>query len=288
MFSDLQKEPDIADVAAKPGAGFCLMHTGRDRDKLDDVIADQFLFWNGRLRSPARAGVARECIVLDPGFGFAKDTQENFELMATVPTNLHRLGCPLLAGTSRKRFVGAVTGRDAADRDAGTAATSVVLRLKGAAIFRVHDVAINRDALAVADAMLAARDEHSSGRARHEHHLYDHPAELRLLRPSRRSRRGGVPRAALFRRCRTRCDRRHALESDSIDDTVNYGIAFTVIEEIVTGKRRYLIEALALDIAKGLCEKFPQITRAKITVRKPNAPVPGVLDFVQVSVEHFV
>lgn len=78
-----------------------------------------------------------------------------------------------------------------------------------------------------------------------------------------------------------------ALESDSINDTVNYGIAFTVIEQIVTGKRRYLIEALALDIAKGLCETFPQIRRAKITVRKPNVPVPGVLDFVQVSVEHF-
>ena len=77
------------------------------------------------------------------------------------------------------------------------------------------------------------------------------------------------------------------LTQDSIEDTVNYGIAFTVIEQIVTGKRRYLIEALALDIAKGLCETFPQVKRAKITVRKPNAPVPGVLDFVQVSVEHF-
>jgi dihydroneopterin aldolase len=79
----------------------------------------------------------------------------------------------------------------------------------------------------------------------------------------------------------------NALEDDSIDDTVNYGIAFTVIEEIVTGRRRYLIEALALDVAKELCQRFPQIRRAKITVRKPNAPVPGVLDYVQVSIEHF-
>ncbi|KAA0697575.1 dihydroneopterin aldolase [Neorhizobium sp. P12A] len=78
-----------------------------------------------------------------------------------------------------------------------------------------------------------------------------------------------------------------ALENDSIDATVNYGLAFTVIEEIVTGKRRYLIEALALDVAKELCNRFPQIRRAKITVRKPNAPVPGVLDYVQVSIEHF-
>ncbi|MBO9098584.1 MULTISPECIES: dihydroneopterin aldolase [Rhizobium] len=78
-----------------------------------------------------------------------------------------------------------------------------------------------------------------------------------------------------------------ALVTDSIDGTVNYGVAFTVIEEIVTGKRRYLIEALALDVAKGLCEKFPQIKRVRVTVRKPNAPVPGVLDYVQVSIEHF-
>lgn len=78
-----------------------------------------------------------------------------------------------------------------------------------------------------------------------------------------------------------------ALEQDSIDDTVNYGIAFSVIEEIVTGRRRYLIEALALDVAKELCRRFPSVRRAKISVRKPNAPVPGVLDYVQVSVEHF-
>lgn len=75
-----------------------------------------------------------------------------------------------------------------------------------------------------------------------------------------------------------------ALESDSIDATVDYGIAFIEIEKIVTGKRRFLIEALALDVAKALCSKFPQIHRAEITVRKPNAPVPGVLDHVEVTV----
>jgi dihydropteroate synthase len=153
----LQREPEVAQLAADTGAGLCVMHTGRDRNKLDDVIADQFFFLERSLEIAARAGVAPERIVLDPGFGFAKDTGENLELMARFG-ELHRLGCALLAGTSRKRFVGAITGREAADRDAGTAATSVFLRLQGAAIFRVHDVAINRDALAVADAMLAARD----------------------------------------------------------------------------------------------------------------------------------
>ncbi|TIW69028.1 MAG: dihydropteroate synthase, partial [Mesorhizobium sp.] len=112
----------------------------------------------------ARAsGVADDQIVLDPGFGFAKETaEENLDLMARF-TELQALGHPLMAGTSRKRFIGAVTGRDAAERGAGTAATSVILRLKGAHLFRVHDVAINVDALALADAMLA-RETDPSGR----------------------------------------------------------------------------------------------------------------------------
>ena len=76
----------------------------------------------------------------------------------------------------------------------------------------------------------------------------------------------------------------NALDEDSIDKTVDYGTAFVTIEKIITGKRRYLIEALALEVAKALCARFPQILKADITVRKPNAPVPGVLDHVEVSV----
>lgn len=75
-----------------------------------------------------------------------------------------------------------------------------------------------------------------------------------------------------------------ALVDDSIDDTVNYGVAFAVIEKIITGQRRFLIEALALEVARALTARFPQIKKAEITVRKPNAPVPGVLDYVEVTV----
>jgi len=152
-----QREPEIAAVAASSGAGLCLMHTGRGREKLTDVIADQHLFLERSLAITDAAGVDRSTIVLDPGFGFAKETSaENLALMQRFD-ELHAFGLPLLAGTSRKRFIGTITGRDAADRDAGTAATTVILRMKGAAIFRVHNVAINRDALAIADAMMACR-----------------------------------------------------------------------------------------------------------------------------------
>ncbi len=152
----LQREPDIARVAAETGAGLVVMHTGREREKLADPIADQMAFLSKSLAIAREAGVADGAILLDPGFGFAKETAaDNLVLMARLG-ELHALGRPLLVGTSRKRFIGAVTGREAADaRDAGTAATSVILRLQGAAVFRVHDVATNADALAFADAMIA-------------------------------------------------------------------------------------------------------------------------------------
>ncbi|MDH7805863.1 dihydropteroate synthase [Rhizobium sp. AN67] len=151
----LQKDGNMAGVVAAARAGVCIMHTGRDRQKRADVIEDQFEFLNRSLEIAEDAGIARDAIVLDPGFGFAKDERENVELMARFG-ELAAFDLPVLAGTSRKRFIGSLTGRDAAhERDIGTAATTVILRLAGAAIFRVHNVAVTRDALAIADAVLA-------------------------------------------------------------------------------------------------------------------------------------
>lgn len=153
----LQKEPEIAAVAKETGAGLVIMHTSRDRETDADVIADQFAFLNKSLEIAGRAGINASNITLDPGFGFGKSQDEDIALMARME-ELQRFGYPLLIGTSRKRFIGAMTGQaEPLQRDAGTAATSVALRLAGADIFRVHNVAFNRDALAVADAILQSR-----------------------------------------------------------------------------------------------------------------------------------
>lgn len=154
----LQHDEDIADVVARHRAGVCIMHTGRDRDKASDVIDDQELWFQKSLDISHRAGILDDAIVLDPGFGFAKDVDENLKLMLRF-SELNRLGYPLLAGTSRKRFVGALVDRDPENidtqsRDIGTSATSAMLRLQGASIFRVHDVAYNRDGLAIADGLI--------------------------------------------------------------------------------------------------------------------------------------
>jgi dihydropteroate synthase len=151
----LQREPEMAGVVARVGAGVVIMHTSRDRAVDPDPVRDQHVFLDRSLVIARAAGIARDCIVLDPGFGFGKESAElNFALMRRFE-ELRAFGLPLLVGTSRKRFIGKATGRDAPGRDAGTAATSVILRLSGADIFRVHNVALNADALKVVDAMVA-------------------------------------------------------------------------------------------------------------------------------------
>lgn len=153
-----QKDPDIASVAAELQAGCCAMHTGRERTKANDVIEDQHRFLTQSIKHMKQSGIAGNRIVLDPGFGFAKDADENIELLDRLD-ELHQLGYPLLIGASRKRFIGHFTGQDADNRDIGTSATSVVARMKGAQLFRVHDVATNIQALAMADAVIASRQE---------------------------------------------------------------------------------------------------------------------------------
>ena len=153
-----QRDPELASVCRAAGAGVVLMHNSRERRVDPDPVADQHVFLDRSLDLAKNAGIASERIVLDPGFGFGKEKPElNFALMRRFG-ELHAFGFPLLAGTSRKRFIGHATGREAVDRDAGTAATSAILRLEGAAVFRVHDVAMNIDALRIADAMLAVSE----------------------------------------------------------------------------------------------------------------------------------
>jgi dihydropteroate synthase len=123
--------------------------------RYDDVVDEVRAFLEARLAAAVAAGVPEERIWLDPGIGFGKTLEHNLALLGRLDA-LVALGRPVLVGTSRKSFLGRLTGRsDAADRLAGTLATTVLARARGARGFRVHDVAAARDALLVADATLA-------------------------------------------------------------------------------------------------------------------------------------
>jgi dihydropteroate synthase len=156
-----RSEPELAGLVAERGVECCLMHMlGEPRTmqvdpRYDDVVSDVKAFLEERMAFAVGEGVAEERIWLDPGIGFGKTVEHNLELLRRLD-ELVALGRPLVVGTSRKSFLGRITGREvAADRVAATVAANVIALERGAAVFRVHDVRPSRDALLVAAATLA-------------------------------------------------------------------------------------------------------------------------------------
>jgi len=149
----LQGDPEMAAVTADFGAGLCAMHNRHAIEPDLDIIADIRAFFGRTLEIAARAGIATNRIVLDPGIGFGKTLDQNLVVLDRLG-ELTDFGIPLLVGASRKRFIGAVTGRTvASERLAGTLAAHVAAALKGAAVIRAHDIPEHKDALAVAAAI---------------------------------------------------------------------------------------------------------------------------------------
>ena len=148
------QDPEMAAVVADAGAGCCLMHmlgdprTMQIHPHYEDVTADVRAFLAGRLQRAIDGGIPEERILLDPGIGFGKTVEHNLELLARMD-ELVGLGRPVVVGTSRKSFLGRLTGRGVDDRLAGTIATCVMAYERGASVFRVHDVAPVHDALRV-------------------------------------------------------------------------------------------------------------------------------------------
>jgi dihydropteroate synthase len=157
----LQREPELAAVAASHGVPLVVMHWDKARDASRDVMAEMARYFEVTLRIADEAGVARSGIVLDPGFGFAKSLSENYEILRRLP-ELVALGFPVLVGTSRKSMIGRLLDVPADERLAGTVATSVLGYTAGAHLFRVHDIRPNRDALRVAEAALYGPQDQDS------------------------------------------------------------------------------------------------------------------------------
>jgi dihydropteroate synthase len=160
--SAFRVDPELAGLVADRGVACCLMHMRGDpltmqRDpRYEDVVDDVRAFLEERLAWAVREGVREHRIMLDPGIGFGKTVAHNLELIRRLD-ELCTLGRPIVIGTSRKSFLGRLTGRADGDRLAGTIATNVLALERGASVFRVHDVAPLRDALAVAAATVSGQ-----------------------------------------------------------------------------------------------------------------------------------
>jgi dihydropteroate synthase len=164
MINDVRalREGGALEAAVASGAAVCLMHmrgtprTMQQDVRYDDVVGEVRDFLVARAHACEAAGIATDRIVLDPGFGFAKDVDDNLKLLHALPA-LVGAGYPVLAGLSRKSSLGKLTGRDTADRLAASLAATLAAVARGASLLRVHDVRETVDALAVWHAVESAQ-----------------------------------------------------------------------------------------------------------------------------------
>ena len=155
------REPGALQTAVDLGVPVCLMHMqGRprsmqDNPQYDDVSADVTAFLRDRVNECVAAGLSRELITIDPGFGFGKSHAHNVELLANL-RQLQSLGLPVLVGLSRKSTLGELTGRDVNNRLAASVSAAVIAVINGAQIVRAHEVRETVDALRVTSAVMEA------------------------------------------------------------------------------------------------------------------------------------
>jgi dihydropteroate synthase len=158
----LRGDAGMAEIVGRADADLCLMHmrgeprTMQDDPRYGDVVSEVGAFLEERLAFAVSQGIAAERVWLDPGIGFGKTIEHNLALLRRLD-EIVAIGRPIVVGASRKRFIGDLTGRPEAERVAGTIAANVLAFERGAAMFRVHDVAATRDALAVAAATLGGQ-----------------------------------------------------------------------------------------------------------------------------------
>jgi dihydropteroate synthase len=155
----LTADPELAALCAERGCELVLMHmqgtprTMQESPTYGDVVTDVRAYLAGRVAAAVGAGVAEERIWVDPGIGFGKTLEHNLELLRRLG-ELRELGRPILVGTSRKSFIGRLTGREVGDRLGGTIASNVLALRAGAEMLRVHDVREMREAALVAETIL--------------------------------------------------------------------------------------------------------------------------------------
>jgi dihydropteroate synthase len=156
------RDPAMAEVTARAGAGLVLMHmrgeppTMQAEPRYDDVQAEVAEFLLGRAQAAKSAGVTHAAIALDPGIGFGKTIEHNLALLAGVAA-LAAHGYPVVIGASRKSFLGRLLDRTAAERRDGGLAVAAIAVFEGARIVRTHDVAATIDAVKIAEALRRAR-----------------------------------------------------------------------------------------------------------------------------------
>jgi dihydropteroate synthase len=150
-ISGLTFDPHMAEVCAKAECGIVCMHiqgtpqTMQLDPHYDDCVSEVTSWLDARIQALIAHGIQRECIIIDPGIGFGKTAQHNVELLSNISA-IKSLGCPVLIGHSRKRFLSKILQRPLDEKESGTIGVTLAVASQGADIIRVHDVAANKEA----------------------------------------------------------------------------------------------------------------------------------------------
>ncbi|WP_072314994.1 dihydropteroate synthase [Agrococcus sp. Marseille-P2731] len=293
-------DPEMLRTVAEGGARIVLMHSrGIDvtvDTHYDDVVREVVRHLDERRRAAIAAGIARDRIVLDPGFGFSKEADDNWRLLAGLDRVIG-LGAAVLVGTSRKRFLGELlaAGATLEERDAATAATSLLAAQTSSSVsVRVHDVASTVAALSALERTHRAIGEaHASARPDWSIALPLPAAERRtgeiaLTGIRARGHHGVLPQERRDGQefvvdARLELDLSGAIASDDVGDTVHYGELAEQLVDAVERDPLDLIETLADRLAE-VCLAHPLVRRASVTVHKPAAPIAVPFDDVAVTV----
>ena len=292
-------DPAMAGLVAAARVPFVLMHwrgqsaTMDEMARYDDVVDDVSTELAARLDALVAAGVDPRQVVLDPGLGFAKRAEHNWQLLAGLD-RLVGLGRPLLVGASRKRFLGALlAGPDGSPagpegRDAATAATSALAADAGVWAVRVHEVRASADAVRVVAAQHAARTPATRNTAAQVPSAAPSSDRIALtgltvrgfhgvFEQERREGQDFVVDVVL------RLDTRAAAASDDLARTVHYGDLATGLADVVRGEPVDLIETLAARLA-DVALADPLVIAAEVTVHKPSAPIAEEFTDVAVTI----
>ncbi len=158
------QEPGALEAAAATGLPICLMHmqgepgTMQQSPKYKQLLQDVDAFFVQHIARCEAAGIKKEQLILDPGFGFGKNLSHNYQLLAHL-ADFHRFGLPLLVGMSRKSMIGQLLNVGPSQRLTGSLACAVIAAMQGAHILRVHDVKETVEAMRVVEATLSAKEE---------------------------------------------------------------------------------------------------------------------------------
>ena len=305
----LRDDPDLAGLCAERGVNVCLMHmlgeprTMQDDPHYDDVVDDIKAFLVERLEHAVAAGIAEDRVWLDPGIGFGKTVDHNLALLGRLD-ELVAIGRPIVVGTSRKGFIGRISGEEIEGRVPGTIATNVIALGNGAEVFRVHDVAAVAQALDVAAATFRGQwngatttsttsttsvdEEPVDDSDDEDDDVPDTPVSIEISGLSLYTHHG-VSAAEREVGQRLVLDitldmlRNDATTTDDVADTVDYGEVCQLAALIAQQRSYRTLERLATAIADRLLDDF-DVHSVMVKASKPEPPIPLPVDEASVTV----